>query len=170
MAATPGGGAHGEYQISGTITGQVGNYTLSIRLIATEEQDVLASGTTQFTESETTLAPIFNAYANLTSGKNLYDIIYAFEKKRRDADIKYAIWPRVILRLPQNNVKQADAMEFEVELLDCDKEPLKNRIITFDKPPLGTLDKYQVTTDDKGKAILIFTSPKRSGYSSIKEL
>ena len=159
---------YGQYQISGLITGVVGKYSLDLTLVATKDNALLASGTSQFTENETTDAPISNAYASLTSGKNLYDIIYTYEKKRRDADTKYAIQPRIKLLIPGTNLKLGDAMMVEVEMLDCDKEPLKNRKISFEKPSLGTLDKYEVTTNDRGKAILVFTAPKRSGSSSIK--
>ena len=59
-----------------------------------------------------------------------------------------------------------DAIPVEVQALDCDNKPIKNRKITF-AAGYGTLDKKEITTDDDGKGKILYTSPKQSVYTGI---
>ena len=155
-----------EYMISGTISGNGTINTLNLFLETKDGEKLVASGTAQFDGLETTTIPVSTAFHELSGGKGLYEIIHEYEKNQRELNNKKNIAPRIELHAPQTNLKQMDAIPVEVQALDCDNKPIKNRKITF-AAGYGTLDKKEITTDDDGKGKILYTSPKQSVYTGI---
>lgn len=71
-----------------------------------------------------------------------------------------------------------DTITVELEMVDCDGYPLKNRVInlggltdptlgSFPGPEGGTVSQNEVTTDDEGKARVVFTAGEDPGIAMV---
>lgn len=164
-----------DYEMFGDISGSEGAYVLRLFLV-TVKRETVVSVTKNFEKASDA-----RWYGNLaaldlggTSGgsSRLAQVIYDFEVKKRDAaqGIKFnrtAMNAMVKFNSETKTVKKGEHLPVEIQLMDCDDEPLKAAKLEL-QVAVGHFEKSEVETDDNGMAHAVYIAPDKDGTAEVK--
>ncbi len=164
-----------DYEMFGDITGSEGAYVLRLFLV-TVKRETVVSVTKNFEKASDA-----KWYGNLaaldlggTSGgsSRLAQVIHDFEVKKRDAaqGIKYnrtALNAKVKFNSETKTVKKGEHLPVEIQLIDCDDEPLKAAKLEL-QVATGHFEKTEVETDENGMAHAVYIAPEEEGTAEVK--
>lgn len=164
-----------DYEIYGDITGRLGAYVLSLNLVSVKDETV-ATVTKKFENASDAALQgglaILYLGGNASGSKPFYDLIHDFELKKRDAaqGIKYnevALNAKVKFASERRNVRANDRLPVDIELKDCDDEPLKAAKLKLHVAK-GHFEKTEVETDENGIAHSVYIAPDEKGTADVK--
>lgn len=164
-----------DYEIYGDITGSEGAYVISLNLVSVKSETV-ATVTKKFEKASDASfqggLAILNLGGNASGSKPFYDLIHDFELKKRDAaqGIKYnevALNASVRFASERKNVRVNERLPVEIELKDCDDEPLKSAKLVLHVAE-GQFEKNEIETDENGLAHIVYIAPDKEGTADVK--
>jgi hypothetical protein len=173
-----------DYVFTGQVTGSGGSYTAVGRIEAGETREVVREASFTFKDPGTGPEnPGADAASSaIAAGLSpMAAVITQWEKKKRDGDPGIARSDpdgTLTLRPAKKRLNELETTDVEVEMVDCDGVPLKQRQIHFEPgtyEKLGSLegttngkvDPPVVTTDDEGKAHVKYTASNQRGPAEI---
>lgn len=166
-----------DYLIQSSISGTEGNYTLDVSLEAAVSREVVASGSTTFTDMWN--APDAGQQLAAQLFSPIYDKIRAWEEKKRDEDQDIVIGTEKITLKPQKTkVEAGESVPVDITFIDCDEKPLKNKKLqliggtaygmTLAGPTGGHFSEDYTYTDDEGKATATFIADNKGGVGVLR--
>lgn len=145
-----------DYVLAGKVNGIEGNYTLKVALVDGTNKEKVAETQTNFVSaSEAKVA----GQRAATQMLPLYEKICDFWRKKREENTENAVHPTILIKPQKDKVNVGDSISVEINLLDCDKSPLKNRKVHLSSE-YGAFTPADVTTDASGKATVQFKATK----------
>jgi hypothetical protein len=151
-----------DYLVSGFVTGSGAGYVVHVRLEAGVTRELVAAGS----------APVDLENIN-ASGKQaaealtpLMEKIREFQRKKRDEDNIYAIYPKMEVTPKKKKIKTEESTEVTIKLNDCDDFALKDRKVKL-SATLGRFEPQEVTIDENGEAEATFIAGNKAGWAKL---
>jgi hypothetical protein len=177
----PAGEVNADYLLTGSITGSGGTYYLNLTLETAVSREVVLTHSVSFGSDIASQQSAGEAAA--AAFMPLLQTIRSFEVNKRNTDVTVAMRDRESAPQPitvtpkKKKINTGEAVDVDIEMIDCDGVPLGNREISFIETTVydipfsgstgGTVEPSTVTTDANGKATVKFTAGSTTGIGQI---
>ena len=148
-----------DYLVTGSVTGTLGIYSITVQLEAAGTREIVASGNVFYYLSESGLENGRRAAEFLVP---LMATVREFEKTKRDEDETVAIDAELELIPEKIHIDVNESIDVTIRLIDCDEVPLEGRTVHLSAEG-GSFSPDSVETDSEGEAVAIFTAGSSPG-------
>jgi hypothetical protein len=157
-----------DYITFGTLTGTEGDYKATLKLVTAHSREIVAEASTSFSKTSEAKSAGHNLALKLRESaegtRPLKEIIYDWEKKKREENNKIALNAKVEwVDLPAT-IEVGVPTPLKIKLVDCDDYKLKNRKMQIHTNS-GVVQPEEPVTDENGTAKVVFIAQKEGEIS-----
>jgi len=151
-----------DYLVTGTVTESVAGYVVHVTLEAGVTRELVAAGSASV-DLKNISASGKQAAEGLTP---LMENIREFQKKKRDENKIYAIYPKMEVIPKKKRIETEESTKVTIKLNDCDDFALKDRKVKLSST-LGRFEPQEVIIDERGEAEATFIAGNKAGCAKL---